>query len=389
MAINVRPVRTEAENQAFLRMPWTVYADDPIWTPPLWKTHVEFFDPEHNPELRHMTIEKFVAWDGDKPVGTVIAHVNHAYNDFHNQNAGWFGQFELVDDPQVGQALLDAVEAFHAEQGSDDILGPVTFSTNSEVGLLVDGFDRMQMPLMPHARPYYQGFIEAHGFEKHQDLWAWYIDGDNWGGRAADKIPEKIERVVGKIKARRSWTVESLQMRHVDRELAAATEVYNAAWGDNWGFVPMNPTEIAHLAEELTPLLDPNIVIIIRHEGRMVGFGIPIPDIYKPMRLANCKPGEPHWLQLLRFLWHWKVRRQIDGVRVWGLGLLEEYRGTGLDAMIYFEMMKRGLPRGYRHIEMSWILADNDMMNRPLAMMGARVHKTYRVYSKAVGPASA
>ena len=240
----VRPVTTEEEEQAFLRMPWTVYADDPVWTPPLWRDHVHFFDPEHNPELKHITMQKFVAWRGDKPVGTIIAHVNHKYNEFQEANTGWFGQFELLNDPEAADALLTTAEDWLREQSVDTVMGPATFSTNSEVGLLVEGFENMQMPLMSHARPYYQGFIEKRGYQKSMDLWAWYIDGEQWGGKNADNIPPKVERVVTKLKKRRNYTVDTLKMNRIEEEIKVATRIYNAAWAQNWGFVPMSPEEI-------------------------------------------------------------------------------------------------------------------------------------------------
>jgi hypothetical protein len=113
----VRPVSSESDLQAFLRMPWTVYKDDPIWSAPLWSEHVKFFDPAHNVELRHIDHQKFVAWRGDTPVGTVIAFVNHAYNEFQEENAGWFGQFELLDDREAGHVLRKAAEDWVRSKG--------------------------------------------------------------------------------------------------------------------------------------------------------------------------------------------------------------------------------------------------------------------------------
>ncbi|HEC23819.1 MAG TPA: N-acetyltransferase [Chloroflexi bacterium] len=380
--LSVRPVSSEAEEQAFLRLPWTVYKDDPNWTPPLWSEHVRFFDPERNIELKHIDFEKFVAWRGDTPVGTIIAHVNHAFNEFQEVNVGWFGQFEVLEDREAADALLRTAEEWIRARGIKEIMGPATFSTNSEIGLLIEGYEHPQMILTTHARPYYRDFIEANGYQKQMDLWAWYFDGRAWSEDRGGALPEKLTRVVNKIRRRRNFTVRTVDMKHFEEEVERVKVIYNQAWAKNWGFVPMSDEEIDELAKDLKPLVDSEIAIFVEVDGKPVGFGLPLPNIYQPLRKARCKPGEPEWWQLLKLIWHWKVRRDISSVRVWALGVLEEYRGTGADALLYYEMMTRGLPRGYMDIEMSWILENNDMMNRAIKMLGGEIYKVWRVYEK-------
>ena len=382
-SVSVRPITGEAERQAFLRLPWKVYADDPNWVPPLWRDHVRFFDPAYNVELEHIDFEPFVAWRGDEPVGTIVAFINHAYNDFQEAHAGWFGQFELLDDEEAGHALLRTAEDWVRARGADTLIGPATFSTNSEIGLLIDGFDTPPMVMMSHARPYYRPIVESYGgFETSMDLWAWHFDGEQWGGREADRLPEKLSRVVHKIKERRDFTLRNPDPRRFDEEAERVKAIYNQAWARNWGFVPMSEAEMDRLAEELKPIIDPRIAFFVEKNGQTVAFGLPLPNLYEPLRKVQSRPGQPHWWQLAKLLWHWKVRGPLTSVRVWGLGVLEQYRGSGADALLYYQMVKSGLPLGYVDIEMSWILADNDMMNRAIAMLGAQVYKTYRVYEK-------
>jgi GNAT superfamily N-acetyltransferase len=385
--LDIREVSTDAENEAFLRLPWEIYADDPNRVAPLWRDHVRFFDPEYNIELRHIDLKKYVAWRGDKPVGTIIAHVNHNYNDFQEENAGWFGQFEVLDDREAAHGLLAAAEAWLRERGVDRMMGPATFSTNSELGLLIDGFDIPPMVIMPHARPYYQAFVESYpGMVPEMDLWAWHFDGEDWGGRKVDKLPEKLTRVVNKIRERRNFTLRNADMRHFDREIAIVKRIYNQAWSKNWAFVPFTDEEIDHVAEELKPIIDPRVTFVVEVEGEPVAFGLPLPNLYEPLRKVNSKPSEPHWWQLLRLIWHWKIAGGISSIRAWALGVLDAYRGSGVDALLYYEMIKAGLQAGYFNIEMSWILANNDMMNRAIQMLGAEVYKTYRIYEKPFAP---
>lgn len=388
--LSVEPVRSAADTQAFLRLPWTIYRDDPCWTPPLWKAHIEFFDPAHNAELKHIDMQKFVAWRGagaDRhPVGTVIAFINHAYNDFQEANAGWFGQFEVLEDREAAHALLRTAEEWVRSKGADTLMGPATFSTNSEIGLLVDGFQHPQMILTSHAPRYYQGFVESYGgFEKVMDLWCWHFDGQNWGGKKVDRLPEKLVRVVEKIRQRRRFTIRKVNLRDFDREAERVKTIYNQAWERNWGFIPLDEDEMHQMQRELKDILDPAVTIFVEVDGQPVAFAAPLPNVYQPLRLAKCRPGEPDWWQLLRLIWHWKIRRQINGIRAYALGVLKEYRASGIDAVMYYELIKDGLSRGYMDIEMSWILENNDMMNRAIKMLGAEVYKTYRVYQKRLG----
>jgi GNAT superfamily N-acetyltransferase len=382
--LSVREVANETEMMAFLSLPWTVYKDDPCWVAPLWADHVAFFDPAKSPELRHIDLAYFVAWRGDQPVGTIIAHENHAYNEFQGVKIGWFGQFEVLEDAEAAAALLEKAESWVRARGLPTIRGPATFSTNSEIGLLIDGFDIPPKILMRHDRPYYRRFIEDAGYVKAMDLWAYHFDGENWGGRAADKLPPKLARVVEHIRRRRNFTLRNVNMRDFDTEVERVKAIYNSAWERNWGFVPLSEAEIDKMAEDLKSIVDPDIVFFIEVNGQPVAFGLPIPNLYEPLRKVRCRPGEPHWWQLLRLVWHWKVRGHLSSVRVWALGVLEEYRGTGIDALLYYEMVKAGLSKGYMDIEMSWILEDNDMMNRSIKVLGGEVYKTYRVYEKAL-----
>ncbi|MBN1311459.1 MAG: hypothetical protein JXB30_08570 [Anaerolineae bacterium] len=387
--LSVRPVTSEVELQSFLRMPWEVYKDDLAWCPPLWKEHVHFFDPKHNAELQHIDFEKFVAWRGDKTVGTIIAFVNHAYNDFQEANTGWFGQFETLDDREAAHALLGAAEEWVRSKGVDKLMGPATFSTNSEIGLLVEGHEHPQTLLLPHARTYTQGFIESYGgFQKAMDLWIWYFDGQKWGGKKIDNLPQKVVRVAEKILQRRNFTIRIADMRHFTHEVEKVKTIYNQAWARNWGFVPLDEKEVDQLAADMKDMLDPDIVIFVELDGKTIGFGLPLPDLYQPLRKARCKPGEPHWWQLLRLIWHWKIAGKTTGIRAWALGVLEEYRGLGVDALLYYEMVKRGLARGYFDIEMGWTLENNDSINAVGKMLDAEAYKTYRVYEKMLTKAS-
>lgn len=376
--VEVSPVRGDTELQAFIRFPWEVYRGDPYWVPPLLSERGEFHDKDENPFFKHADIEYFLARRGDKIVGTVAAFTNHAHNTYQEENAAFFGCFEVLDDDAAAAALLQAVETWAREAGRDKVIGPAQFSTNDEVGLLVDGFDDAPRVLMTYNPKRYVHYLERAGFQTAMDLFAYAARIEDF----FENIPPKLERVVGKVTKRRNLKIRNINMRDFDQEVERFKRVYNKSWERNWGFVPMNDEEINHLAKNLRQIIDPDLVFMVEHEGEVIGVSLTLPDLNAPLRLAYPQPGVPEIWTMLKMLWHWKIRPKMDWIRVFALGVLPEYRGMGVDAMMYLETARAAKPKGVHWAEMSWILADNEMMNRSIRMLGGEVYKTHRMYEK-------
>jgi GNAT superfamily N-acetyltransferase len=197
-------------------------------------------------------------------------------------------------------------------------------------------------------------------------------------------IPPKLVRVVEKVKSRGQFQLRRLRLGEFAKELEIVKVIYNQSWERNWGFVPMTDAEIARMATQLKPLLDPDLVWAAEVDGRTVGFALNLPDLNYPLHKAYPRPDKPEWLTLLQLLWHWKVRRQVKWIRAIALGVLPEYRGSGVDAMLYLHTAQHALRKGYQAVEMSWLLESNEMVLRSAEMLGGRRYKTYRVYEKAL-----
>jgi GNAT superfamily N-acetyltransferase len=380
--VRVTPVETEGERQALIEFPWRVYRGDPYWVPPLLSERREFTDPETNPFFEHARVQFFLARRGDQIVGTIAAFTNHLYNEFQGLNVAWFGFFEVLPDPEAARALLDTAADWARRAGHTAILGPAQFSTNDEVGLLVDGFDDRPRILMTYNPRSYPGFLEAAGFHKAMDLLAYTTNLAEIESRGG--IPPKLVRVVEKVKSRGQFHLRRLRLNEFAKELEIVKVIYNQSWERNWGFVPMTDAEIARMAKQLRPLLDPDLVWAAEVKGQVVGFALNLPDLNHPLHKAYPRPGKPEWLTLLQLLWHWKVRREVKWIRAIALGVLPEYRGSGVDAMLYLHTAQQALRKGYRAVEMSWLLETNEMVLRSAEMLGGHRYKTYRVYEKAL-----
>jgi len=374
----IKPIVNIEERKAFLSFPWKVYKDDPYWVPPIFSERLHFTDPQKNPFFKHSEAQLYMAKRGEEIVGTIAAFTNGRHNEYQNENIGFFGFFEVLDDYEAAEALLKTAGAWAKEKGHTALRGPAQWNTNDECGLLVDGFDDSPRILMTYNPRYYVDFIERAGFKYARDLWAYQLPVEDFMGNIGDRL----ESITTKILERKDITIRKLNMKVFDEEVAKVKLLYNEAWSQNWGFVPMTDGEFDQLAYELHDILDPDLTYIAEKDGKTVGFSITLPDLNEPLLRAYPKPNTPEWWTMAKLVWNWKVLKRVNWVRVLVLGVIPEYRKLGIDALFYYKSAQAALKKGMQMGEMSWILDNNDKMNRPIIAMGGEVYKTYRFYEK-------
>ncbi len=371
--VQIRPVRTKADERRFIDFIYTHYRDSEHWVPPLRMERRKLIDTRKNPFYRHAERELFLAERDGKIVGRIGAIVNHNHNSRHNDRIGFFGFFECIDDPAVAAALLEAARGYLRGRGMDAIRGPANPSVNDEYGLLVEGFDLPPAVMMPYNPPYYAALLEGCGLRKARDLYAYLLTTPETLGNP------KLKRAHEVFQKRSGLTYRSLDMKDFPAEIQRIKKVYNRAWQANWGEVPMTDEEFDAMAADLKPVVVPELVLFAETAaGEVAGFALTLPDINIPLK-ANRNGG------LLRGLWLLFTRRsRIDFCRVLVLGVLPEYKRTGAAGVLFYEYAIRAARLGYRGGEASWILEDNLMMNRAAEMMGGRRYKTYRIYEQAI-----
>jgi hypothetical protein len=370
----IEQVQAKRGMTEFVKFPFELYRNDPHWVPPLIEERLDVFNPKKNPLFEHARCQAFLARRDGNLVGTITAMVNDRHNEVHNELMGSFGFFETIEDAEVATALLQAAEGWVKAQGMTIMRGPLNLSMNDEVGTLIDGFDEPPMVMMTYNPRYYPGLIEANGYGKAMDLFAWIFDTEEGLANA----PEKLTHVAEKVMQKQNLRIRKVDMKHFDRDVALVKQIYNAAWQRNWGFTPMTDHEMDHLAAGLKPMIDPNMVFIAEtEEGKPVGVALSLPDLHQALK----RSGGGHYFPfgLLKFMWH---RRHINQSRLLIMGMVEEYRGWGTDAVFYLETAREGLKRGYKRMEGSWILESNTMMNQIIERLGGKRYKTYRIYEK-------
>ena len=365
--VDVVPVQSHADLKAFINLPWAIYRNDPYWVPLLRRDLKKRLDKSRYPFFDHAEAEFLIARREGRVVGRIVAIKNDAHIGFHEEQTGFFGFFESIEDSEVSSALFSHAVQWLRERELGVMRGPVNYSTNDDCGLLVEGFDSAPMIMMSYNPPYYPDLIEEFGFEKAKDLLAYEITDEV-------QVPERLERTVQWIKKRKNITIRPLVKKQIHQEIQRVKEIYNAAWEKNWGFIPMTNREIDYMAQELVQIIDPDLLLFAEIEDEPVAFILALPDFYAALKHAN---GRLFPFGLLKLLWH---SRKIDTARVLAFGIKKKYRQQGIDALMYYEAYKIGVAKGYRRGEMSWILEDNTLMNRGLENMGATLYKRYRIY---------
>lgn len=365
--ITIRPLSGSRDEKRFIRFLWTIYKSDPSWVPPLIMDRTKLMDRKKNPFYQHAETEFWIAEQNGQMVGRIAAIVNHNHNKEHSDKTGFFGFFESIDDQSVANALLDAARGFLRDRGMNAMRGPASPSVNDEYGLLIEGFDKPPVILMPYNPPYYARLIESYGLAKVKDLLSYILN--------QDKVySEKLERVNNLVKQRHNLTFRSMDMKHYDKEVQRIKEVYNQAWMQNWGAVPLTEAEINALAEDLKPIVVPDLVIFAEKEGKTIGFGLSLPDIN--IALKHNKRG---WL--IPGLMQMVLRKKdINLCRIIVLGVLPEYLYTGAASVLFYETAVRARARGYYYGDAGWILEDNEKMVRAAKALNGDPYKRYRLY---------
>jgi len=375
--IEIREVVSSADLKTFISVPWPIYRDDPNWVPPLKIERKGAFSPNH-PYFLHARWKAWIAYQDSQPVGRISAQVDELYLECHDAHTGFFGLFEAVEDPAVFAALFDVAESWLKDQGMRTVLGPFSLGINQEIGCLVDGFDAPPYLMMGHAKPYYGGAIEARGYEKAEDVFAYVLREDMFA------LPENIQRLLKRLSGK-------MKLRQVDRkntasELEILRDIFNDAWSNNWGFVPFTEEEFSAVGKELFMITPADFTWIAETDGEPAAFMVLLPNLNEVIADLNGKLFPFGWARLL---WRLKVRSPKTA-RIALMGVRQKHQNSRLGPALAFltiqalyePIMKR---KHMTEIEMSWVLEKNHATRNIIERVGGVVSKRYRMYRKELG----
>ncbi len=376
MNVKIVKVVTKKDLDKFIKSQWNFYKNDKNWVPPVIADRRKLLDTNKNPFFKHSEIQLFYAENDDgNIIGRIAAITNENHNKTHNDNTGFFGFFECINDQNVANELFSAAEKWLKELGKDKVIGPENPSMNDEVGLLIDAFDTPPVILSTYNPQYYVNLIENAGYKKAKDLFAFKLTQSSYK-------TEKVQKFQGIIRERYKLTIRELNLKDKNqfrKDIETFKDIYNKAWVPNWGFVRWTDEEFNFIAEDLKMIADPSLVIIAESKSIPIGFGIAVPNVNE--YLINNKNGSLLGA-LVQSILH---KNKIESMRILALGLIPEYQKSGIDGVIYYELGERGVKAGFNWAEASWVLEDNLPMIKGLTTsMNAEKYKTYRLYEKGV-----
>ncbi|MCX7412487.1 MAG: N-acetyltransferase [Planctomycetia bacterium] len=365
----VRPVETRSQQKRFVNLPWRIYRDDPCWIPPLVMSQEELLGFRPCPFYEKSRSRSFLATRGAQDVGRITAIVNAGHIERYNEQRGFFGFFECDDDPVAAKALFDAAKDWLHAQGMTSIRGPANPSLNYECGLLIEGFDTAPFFMMTHNKPYYAGLVEAQGFGKVEDLYAF------WGQLSMlSSLDAKLGVMVEGVKERFGVTVRPLDRSRFDEEVRMFLEIYNSSLSGTWGFVPLTPAEINHMAASLKHLIVPELALVAEVEGRPIGTVFCLLDYNPRIKAIN---GRLFPFGFLKLLWN---KKAIKRMRAISTNVIPEYQAWGVGLVLHAALVPRLFDWGMQEVEFSWVLESNHLSKRTLERGGALVTKKYRIY---------
>ncbi|HET6528702.1 MAG TPA: GNAT family N-acetyltransferase [Balneolaceae bacterium] len=363
-------VTTNQERKQFLEFPYKHYANDEHWIPPLKMEQKKLIDTKKNPFYENGEIALFLAEQDGEICGRIAAIEDRRYNEHHGTKTGFFGFFECINNKSAASLLLKVASDWLKERGLTKVLGPSNPSMMDEIGILVDGFEHDPSIMMPYHKPYYDELIKNAGFEKEMDLYAFRVTQGKVAFDRMYRAEEIVRRRLPRLKVR------EVNLKNIDQEIQIVRHIFNEAWSHNWGFIPMTKKELASLASDLKLILDPKVAHIVEVNNEPVAFSIALPDLNQVLKHMD---GTLFPTGIFKLLWN---KRKINQIRTALMGVLPEYQGKGIDALLHKEAIINGREVGYNSSELSWVLESNKGMIRVAEKLGAHIEKVYRMYTK-------
>lgn len=369
MSIQVIPVESGREKRDFLNLPWKIYQTNEFWIPPLRQNQKELVGFAKHPFYNTAESQAFLAVKNGQPVGRVLAIHDRAHNDYHKEKRGFFGFFESEDDSEIAAGLFDSAKKWLATKDVEAIRGPVNPSMNYECGLLVDCFDKSPCFMMTYNQPYYEKLILENGFEKSQDLFAFWGHVDMLA-----KLDKKMAFIAEETISRFDVKTRPMDLKHFDRDLKIFMDVYNASLPGQWGFVPYSEEEIAHTANSLRHLIAPELTTIAEVDGKPIGAQFGLLDYNPRIKKINGKLFPFGFMRLLF------GKRKIKKLRLISTNVVPEYQKWGIGLALMYRLVPEILEWGLQEAEFSWVLETNKLSRGTIERSGCELEKTYRMF---------
>jgi len=369
--VKVTQVASRGQRKRFFLFPWQLYANDPLWIPPLRMNQEEGLNFRANPFYEHAEIQTFFAERDGQTVGRIAAIINHAHNERFKEQRGFFGFFDCIDDESVARSLFEAASDWLMAKGMTTLRGPMNPSQNYECGLLVDGFDRSPFLMMTYNPSYYAKLFAGVGLEKSQDLYAYWGHVNMLGG-----LDKKLKYMVDAATERFGIVVRPMNAKKFRQEVEMFLDIYNQSMAGTWGFVPLSANEIRHMAAGMKYLIEPRLALVAEVAGKPIGAAFALLDYNPRIKAMNGRLFPFGFIKLLR------KKSEIKNIRVMAANVVPEYQAWGVGLVVLNGLLPMIHDWGIQEVEFSWVLESNKLSRGSLERGGAIHYKTYRLFEK-------
>jgi hypothetical protein len=369
---SILPCHSVAELKKFEEIPEKLHGTDPSFTPPFPGSVVGLIGPKSVFLKKHGEITPLIAYRDGKPVGRIAAIVNRSHNNHNKDSVGFFGFFDFINDPAVAKALVDAAAEILKQKGLTVMRGPYNPSINDDCGVLTEGNDRPTFVSMPWNPAYYAEVYKAAGLDVVRTLAAYDVPLHN-------DPPQRVTRIVERIRKRNSVTVRSLDMKNLPKEMEIIHRLYNITLDRNWGFYPIALEDLLHSADDLKAIADPKLIFFVCMDGKEVGFSLTLPNVNEVFHASRGRKGIFRFLEMALRLQFKKPTTS----RLCVLGVEPAYRDKGLSALLFYESYMVSKVKN-SVVEVSWVEANNIEILEGATLMGGHRSRTYELYEKVV-----
>jgi ribosomal protein S18 acetylase RimI-like enzyme len=364
-------VKSRGELKQFIRFAHQLYKNDPNYVPQL-NASVKWMLSPKNPFLKHSEIALFMVKSKGSITGRIASVYNQTHLDTYHDQTGFFGFFDSINDAETAQILLLAAEQWLKNKGLARIMGPANLTTNDSCGFLTHGFDKPPMFLMPYNFEYYIRLCENLGYSKVLGLNSYSINGNAILKKYSNVYQKGIENMLAK-----GIIVRSMSAKMFSTDVQQLWHVYNKVNEPNYGFMPLNTDEFAAMANDLKMVTPFDLALVVEKEKQIIGYLIAVPNLNEA--ITYVRNGKLFPTGLMKLLWY---KRKITSARIMILGILPEYKGQGIDLVVYQKIKEALNRRNIYTAEACYVFENNIAMNSVLSKISEGITKNYAMYAK-------
>jgi hypothetical protein len=369
--IEIKEIKDAQGRKEFVEFPHSLYGQSPYWVPPLSRQELTTLDPDQNPAFEHSRIRMWMAYNNGKPVGRIAAIINLREIEMLGQAVGRFGWFDVVDDMEVTESLLEKAEGWLRKEGMSEVKGPYGFTNFDRSGVLTFGFNEVPTIAAPYNNPYYADHLKYFGFKPEMEWVEYEIN-------VPQAIPERIEKLAETIQNRMG--VSSIRPRSKAELRKYANRIFDLlmdTYDGLHGFIPYTDEQIEYYIKNQIEFILPEYVSLISNEeDELIAFGIAMPSLSQAFRKARGKLFPFGWYHIL------KAQRSTRLADLLLIGVRDEYRNKGLNALIFRDIMKTLIDKGVQKVETNAELEDNQQVQSLWQRYAPNLHKRRSTYIK-------